>query len=126
MRNSKTARFGLAAGLITLLLSGCFDGSNSSSEPGSEPGANPPDFDLTSLSSAPDQVSGDTVLIGLEGEPATIAAEKNNLEFWLNDAKISPVVRRGRNGPEILVAGLSEGENRLKLLMRATTRMALL
>ncbi|SOB77021.1 hypothetical protein SAMN04488490_2771 [Marinobacter sp. LV10R510-11A] len=115
MRNSKIARFGLATGFITLLLSGCFDGSNSPSEPGSGPGDNPPDLDLTSLSSAPDQVSGDTVLIGLEGEPATIAAEKNNLEFWLNDAKISPVLREGRNGPEILVAGLSQGENRLEL-----------
>lgn len=104
MRNSQTARFGLAAGLITLLLSGCFGGSNSQ-----------PELDLTSLSSAPDQVSGDTVLIGLEGKRATVSAEKNNLEFWLNDAKISPLVREGRNGPEILVAGLLEGENRLEL-----------
>lgn len=104
MRNSQTARFGLAAGLITLLLSGCFGGSNSQ-----------PELDLTSLSSAPDQVSGDTVLIGLEGKRTTVSAERNNLEFWLNDAKISPLVREGRNGPEILVAGLLEGENRLEL-----------
>ncbi|MGO1499925.1 MAG: DUF6351 family protein [Marinobacter sp.] len=111
MRNSQTVRFGLAAGLITLLLSGCFDGSSSSSESGN----NSPDLDLTSLSSEPDQISGDTVLVGLEGKATTIAAEKKNLEFWLNNAKISPVVRRGRNGPEILVAGLSQGENRLEL-----------
>jgi hypothetical protein len=113
MRNNPTVRFGLVAGVTAFLLSGCFDGSSSSS--GSGPGASPPNLGLTSLSSAPDQVSGDNVLIGLEGDAATISAEKDNLEFWLNDAKVSPVVREGRNGLEILVAGLSEGENRLEL-----------
>jgi len=109
MRNTLKVRFGLMAGLTAFLLSGCFDGSDSIS------GSTPPDLGLTSLSSAPDQVSGDDVLIGLEGDSATIAAEKNNLEFWLNDARISPVMRAGRNGPEILVTGLAEGENRLEL-----------
>ncbi|MBQ0833495.1 DUF6351 family protein [Marinobacter sp.] len=104
MRTRQTARFGLAAGLITLLLSGCFGGSNSQ-----------PELDLTSLSSAPDQVSGNSVLIGLEGEPATIAEERDNLEYWLNGTRVTPVVREGRNGPEILVSGLFEGENRLEL-----------
>lgn len=107
MRNKPVVRFGLVAGLTAFFLSGCFDGSNSSSSQ--------PDLDLTTLSSAPDQVSGDDVLIGLEGDAATIAAEKDNLEFWLNDAKVSPVIREGRNGMEVLVTGLSEGANRLEL-----------
>lgn len=113
MRNNPTVRLGLIAGSAAFLLSGCFDGSSSSS--GSGPGASPPDLDLISLSSPADQVSGDNVLIGLEGDAATISTEKGNLEFWLNDAKVSPVAREGRNGLEILVAGLSEGENRLEL-----------
>ncbi|WP_417512609.1 DUF6351 family protein [Marinobacter sp.] len=107
MRINSTAQLGLLAGLTAFLLSGCFDGSSSSSRQ--------PDLDLTTLSSAPDQVSGDDVLIGLEGDAATIAAEKDNLEFWLNDVKVSPVIREGRNGMEVLVKGLSEGANRLEL-----------
>lgn len=110
MRNNSKVQFGLVAGLTTFLLSGCFDSSNSSSSSSDQP-----DLDLTSLSSAPDRVSGNDVLIGIDGDAATIAAEKDNLEFWLNDAKVSPVIREGRSGMEVLVTGLSEGVNRLEL-----------
>lgn len=101
------------AGMSVFMLSGCFDGSSSSS--GGDTGPNPPDLQLTSLSSAPDQVSGDKVLIGLEGDATSIADEMDSLEFWLNDTAVTPEVREGRNGPEILMAGLVEGENRLEL-----------
>ncbi|WP_417543244.1 DUF6351 family protein [Marinobacter sp.] len=104
MRNNSKVQLGLVAGLIAFLLSGCFDSSSDQ-----------PDLELASLSSAADQVSGDDVLIGLEGDAATITAEKDNLEFWLNDARIRPVIRDGRNGPEILVAGLAKGTNRLEM-----------
>lgn len=110
LTNSKM-RFILVTGMFSFLLSGCFDGSSRSSRSGDSQ----PDLELVSLSSTPDRVSGDNVLIGLEGNSATITAESDNLEFWLNDARVSPLVREGRNGPEILVAGLSEGENRLEL-----------
>ncbi|MBK1887126.1 hypothetical protein FFI61_11120 [Marinobacter sp. DY40_1A1] len=96
------------AGISVFLLSGCFGGSSSSS-------SSPPDLDLVSLSSAPNQVSGNTVLVGLEGDATTVSREMNSLKFWLNGTMVSPEVRTGRNGPEILVAGLVEGENRLEL-----------
>lgn len=95
-------------GISVFLLNGCFGGSSNSS-------SSPPDLDLISLSSAPNQVSGDTVLISLEGDAITISKEMDSLKFWLNGAVVSPEVRTGRNGPEILVAGLVEGENRLEL-----------
>lgn len=101
------------AGISVFLLSGCFDGSSSSSGGGES--QNPPNLELASLSSAPDQVSGDTVLIGLAGDASTITGEMDDLEFWLNDSMVTPEIRTGRNGPEILVPGLVEGENRLEL-----------
>ncbi|MDO6443356.1 DUF6351 family protein [Marinobacter sp. 2_MG-2023] len=110
MRKNSRVQFGLVAGLTTFMLSGCFDGSSSSGSSSDQP-----DLELATLSSAPDQVSGNDVLVGLDGDAATIAAEKDSLELWLNDAKVTPVIREGRKGLEILVTGLSEGENRLEL-----------
>lgn len=108
MRNQAGKCLGLLAGFTVFLLSGCFGDLSSSSE-------NPPELGLTSLSSAPDRVSGSDVLIGLNGNPTVIAAEKDELEFWLNDARIMPGMREGRHGPEILVTGLKLGSNRLEL-----------
>jgi len=103
----------MALCISTWVLSGCFSSSSSSSD--SSSGKSQPNLTLISLSSAPDQVSGDTVLVGLEGDGGTLDENKDQLELWLNGARIAPDVREGRDGPEILVSGLVAGENRLEL-----------
>lgn len=78
-------------------------------------------YDLEVLSSAPDQVTGDDVLVQvlfkqrpIKSTPA-IRSHLRHLEFWLNGQRIRPEIRRGRSGHEVLVEGLQEGDNRLEL-----------
>ncbi|GGY78806.1 DUF6351 family protein [Marinobacter zhanjiangensis] len=80
-----------------------------------------PHYDIRVLSSAPDQVSGDDVLVQIlfkdrpvKSRPAT-RSRLRHLEFWLNGQPIKPEIRAGRKGHEVLVTGLREGENRLEL-----------
>ncbi|MFC4259170.1 DUF6351 family protein [Marinobacter lacisalsi] len=80
-----------------------------------------PHYDIRVLSSAPDQVSGNDVLVQIlfkdrpvKSRPAT-RSRLRHLEFWLNGQPIKPEIRAGRKGHEVLVTGLREGENRLEL-----------
>lgn len=80
-----------------------------------------PHYSLEVLSSAPDQVSGTEVLVRVmfrehadKSTPA-VASRLRQLEFWLNDQPVEPLVRGGRNGHEILISGLETGPNRLEL-----------
>lgn len=113
MHNTATTRVALTVGMAAVLLSGCFGDFSSSTDSASED--DHPKLTLVSLSSAPDQVSGDNVLVGLEGDVGNADTDMDQLEFWLNNTKISPEIREGRNGPEVLVSGLAAGENRLEL-----------
>lgn len=108
---NKPTTAALAICLSSLVLSGCFGSSSSSSSNKN----NPPTIKLVSLSSAPDQVSGDNILLGLEANESTVSAHLDKLELWLNDTAITPTLRQGRNGLEILVSGLSLDANRIDL-----------
>lgn len=99
--------------LLTLALSGCLNSSSSSSNRQS-PTA--PDFNLETLSSAADQVSGQDVLVSILGDPDLVEQELERLEFWLNDQQIEPsrtISRLGRM--EVLIEGLEPGDNQLEL-----------
>lgn len=111
MQRKKTTAAALAVCAFTLALSGCFSSSSSDSS-GS---GGPPAIHLTSLSSAPDQVSGDDILVGLEADEATLSAHRDRLEFWLNGSPVETTWRTGRQGPEILVTGLTTDTHRLEL-----------
>jgi hypothetical protein len=100
----------LSAALLTTLLTGCFDGSSSSSDD-----SDAPSLSLSALSSNAGQVSGEDALVGLAGNDAESFSDMDQLEFWLNDNRVEPTFREGRNGTEILVTGLTEGDNRLEL-----------
>ncbi|WP_415054233.1 DUF6351 family protein [Halopseudomonas sp.] len=106
-----------AISLLTLALTGCLSSGGSSSDSDSGgPGDSPPDFTLSVLSSAPDQVSGGNVLISVEGDMAQIDSELDQLEVWLNDEEIEPERITRRNGRlEVLIEGLALGENQLEL-----------
>ena len=98
--------------LLTLALSGCLSSSGGSDSNDT----NRPDLSLGVLSSAVDQVTGDDVLITIEGDIDLVDAELDNLELWLNDTEIEPSRMVQRNGRlEVLVEGLTLGENRLEL-----------
>lgn len=80
-----------------------------------------PNYDLKVLSSAPDQVSGDDVLVQvlfrdrpIKSTPA-VRSRLRQLEFWLNGQPVEPEIRAGRDGHEVLVSGLQQGGNRLEL-----------
>ncbi|SFR55904.1 hypothetical protein SAMN05216203_1370 [Marinobacter daqiaonensis] len=80
-----------------------------------------PHYSLEILSSEPDQVSGDDVLVqvqfkdrAIKSKPAR-ASSLRHLEFWLNGQPIEPEIRYGRAGHEVLVSGLTLGPNRLEL-----------
>ncbi len=90
----------IMAALLATVLTGCFKD---------------PDISLKVLSSDPNQVSGEDVLLGLAGEDADSFSDTGQLEFWLNNSEIQPTIRTGRNGPEILVTGLVEGANRFEV-----------
>ena len=94
--------------LLPILLSGCSDSSSSSSD-------DAPSLTLDTLSSDPEQVSGDDVLVGLSGADADTFSNMDELEFWLNNSKVQPKMREGRKGTEILVTDLNEGNQRLEL-----------
>ncbi|MBL3557467.1 MULTISPECIES: DUF6351 family protein [Marinobacter] len=91
----------VVAALLAIVLTGCF--------------GQYPDIHLKVLSSAPTQVSGEDVLVGLAGEDADSLTDVDQLEFWLNNSEVQPTIRSGRNGPEILVSGLEEGANRFEV-----------
>jgi len=80
-----------------------------------------PHYDLKVLSSAPDQVTGDDVLVQVlfKGQPIgskpAVQSRLRQLTFWLNGQPVKPEFRAGRHGHEVLVSGLREGENRLEL-----------
>lgn len=99
----------LTAVLLTTSLAGCFDSSSSSSDDTA------PSLSLNALSSDPSQVSGGDVLLGLSGNDADSFSDIGQLELWLNDSQVTPTIRNGRQGIEILVEGLTEGSNRLEL-----------
>lgn len=101
-----------AAGLLAIALTGCLSGSGGSSSKNQSR----PDLSLAVLSSAPDQVSGGNVLVTIEGDPAVIEKELEQLEFWVNDQEVTPALVRTRNNQlEILIEGLELGDNQLEL-----------
>lgn len=107
----------LAAGLLSIALAGCLDGGSSSNDDPPSPSPSPaPQLSLSTLSSAPDQVTGGDVLVGIEGDSELVAKHFYQLEFWLNDQKITPARATQRNGRyEVLLNGLEPGENALEL-----------
>lgn len=111
MRLTKPTTAALAVCASSLILSGCFSSSSSSSSGGD----GPPTISLLSLSSDPEQVSGNDVLLGLDADESTLAAHLESLEFWLNDSVVEPTIREGRNGLEIHIAGLAPEANRIEL-----------
>lgn len=112
MKPAKCYRLSCAAVLLAIALTGCLSGSGGSSSKG----LSRPDLSLAVLSSAPDQISGGNVLVTIEGDPAVIEREFEQLEFWVNDRKVTPALVRSRNSQlEILIEGLELGDNQLEL-----------
>ena len=106
----------LTASLLSIALTGCLDGGGSSSNSSSPPPSSAPDLTLTTLSSAPDQVTGDDVLLGIEGDPDLVSEHIDQIEFWVNDQRVAPARVTQRNGRyEVLLEGLEPGENTLEL-----------
>lgn len=83
--------------------------------PSSGPGpATPPaasKIALQVLSSQPEHVSGGDVRIAVLAPPA----DQEQIELWLNDAKISPALASGADRLEGLVTGLKLGANTLEV-----------
>lgn len=110
----------LALSVLTFAMSGCLSSGSSSSgsSPGDPPGSgNPqPALNLSVLSSSPEQVSGGSILVTVQGDAAVVNTEIERLEFWLNDRRIEPsrLVRRNDRF-EILLDGLALGQNELEL-----------
>lgn len=103
-------------GILALALSGCLSSGSSSSGNSNNTGPTKPDLSLAVLSSAPNQVSGDDVLITIEGDPSLVEDDLSELEFWLNDSSVTPTRVLTRNGQmEILLDGLELGDNQLEL-----------
>lgn len=112
MKPAKCYRLSCAAVLLAIALTGCLSGSGGSSSKS----LSRPDLSLAVLSSAPDQISGGNVLVTIEGDPAVIEREFEQLEFWVNDRKVTPALVRSRNSQlEILIEGLELGDNQLEL-----------
>src|SRR5690554_4128819 len=112
MKPAKCYWLPCAAGLLAIALTGCLSGSGGSSSKNQSR----PDLSLAVLSSAPDQVSGGNVLVTIEGDPAVIEKELEQLEFWVNDQEVTPALVRTRNNQlEILIEGLELGDNQLEL-----------
>ncbi|HDZ56626.1 MAG TPA: hypothetical protein ENI17_13885 [Pseudomonas xinjiangensis] len=106
-----------ALSVLTLALAGCLDGSDSESDrdSGGGPGGQP-NLTLSMLSSNPNQVSGDSVLVTIEGDADLTDEELADLEFWINDQQAEPVRLVRRNGQvEILLSGIQPGDNQLEL-----------
>lgn len=92
-------------------LTACLGGSG-----GSSSRDRAPDFSLSTLSSSPEQVTGGNVLVTVTGDREDIEDELANLEFWVNDQRMTPLRSTWRNGRlEVLLDGLEDGENALEL-----------
>lgn len=101
-----------ALGALTLALAGCLGGGGGSSSDIEDPAA----LNLSVLSSRADQVTGNSVLLGVEGDVNLTEEQAAELELWVNDQKVEPLRITRRNGRlEVLIPGLTEGENRLEL-----------
>lgn len=69
----------------------------------------PARVELRVLSSAPEQVTGDSVLLGL---PVLAGVEASSLEFLVNGRTVEPLrMESGRSGLEVLLDGLNRGPN---------------
>ena len=90
--------------LILFLGLASFVGCGSSSD-------NPPAVTMKVLSGSPDYVSGGDSRI----EVSAASAEQGNLEFWLNDKQITPVLKSSGDRMEGLVTGLADGANTLEV-----------
>lgn len=104
------------AAAAALMLSGCFD-----SDDDEESAGPPPTIGISTLSSAPDQVSGGDVLLQID----VAAAEHAELSLWLNDADIGDG-GLASDGDSIvgLLGGLVEGENLLEVHHSAHGKLA--
>lgn len=121
MKPAKSFWLPCVASLFVLGLSGCLGGSSSSS---SSSDSSQPELSLTLLSSAADQVSGGDVLVSIQGDAAVMEQEADELEFWVNDNRVTPDLVRERNGQlEILIDGLVMGENLLELQHKTHGRL---
>lgn len=70
-----------------------------------------PRVELQVLSSLPEQVTGDSVLLGL---PVLAGVEASSLEFLVNGRSVEPLrMESGRNGLEVLLEGLQSGSNQI-------------
>ena len=112
MKSTRRLWLPFAVSMLALGLSGCLSGSGGSSSSNSSK----PDLSLAVLSSSADQVSGGDVLITIQGDPALLEEEMDQLEFWINDQTVAPSRLRVRNNQlEVLLDGLETGDNRLEL-----------
>lgn len=94
----------IAACAAALLVAGC----GGRDDP---PPPTPPAVTMKVLSGSPDYVSGGDSRI----EVSAASAEQANLEFWLNDKQISPVLKSSGDRMEGLVSGLADGANTLEV-----------
>lgn len=107
----------LAVSLLSIALTGCLDGGSSSNDDAPPPSSPPaPQLTLSTLSSTSERVTGQDVLISIDGGVELVAQHIEQLEFWLNDQQTTPARLVQRNGRwEALIQGLEPGENRLEL-----------
>jgi hypothetical protein len=91
----------IAACAAALLVAGC----------GGRDDPPPPVVTMKVLSGAPDYVSGGDSRI----EVSAASVEQANLEFWLNDKQITPVLKSSGDRMEGLVTGLADGANTLEV-----------
>ncbi len=70
-----------------------------------------PAVEMKALSSAPGQVSGGDVRIGITAP----AADQARLELWLNGSRIDPALQAQGDRLEGIVDGLNDGENTLEV-----------
>lgn len=116
MRRAKYLWLPCSAGLLALALSGCLSGGSGGSSSSGKPAPAKPDLSLAILSSAADQVSGGDVLVTIQGDPQLLEKELDELEFWINDAAVTPKRLTTRHDQlEILLDGLTIGDNQLQL-----------
>jgi hypothetical protein len=76
-----------------------------------DPPPPPPAVTMKVLSGSPDYVSGGDSRI----EVSAASVEQANLEFWLNEKQITPVLKSSGDRMEGLVTGLADGANTLEV-----------
>lgn len=99
----------------TVVLAGCFAALVSCSKPDSpEPAVSPDILDVATLSSAQDQITGDTVLVALTGDQAAVVARSGRFE--MGDYPLEVLRHAEHTGRhEVLLGGLLPGADELRI-----------